>query len=74
MFDEAEIAAYDETRGQCMPINDPKTPFHEENSDEEMGNDVLEEEGQIDPEVKQHLDEAERNKQANAAINSGVRR
>ena len=57
-----------------MPINDPKTPFHEENSDEEMGNDVLEEEGQIDPEVKQHLDEAERNKQANAAINSGVRR
>lgn len=35
-FDEAEIAAYDAQRGQCMPINDPKTPFHEEDSDEEM--------------------------------------
>jgi len=35
-FDEQEIAAYDLTRGQCMPIDDPKTPFHEENSDEEM--------------------------------------
>ena len=36
-FDEEEIAAYDLTRGQCQPINDPKTPFHEEaSSDEEM--------------------------------------
>ncbi len=36
MFDEEEIAAYDATRGQCMPINDPKTPFHEQESDEDM--------------------------------------
>ena len=35
-FDEEEIAAYDLTRGQCMPIDDPKTPFAEEESDEEM--------------------------------------
>ena len=41
-FDEEEIAAYDLTRGQCMPINDPKTPFHEENSDEEMTNEAQE--------------------------------
>lgn len=36
MFDEEEIAAYDATRGQCMPIDDPKTPFHEQESDEDM--------------------------------------
>lgn len=35
-FNEEEIAAYDAQRGQCQPINDPKTPFHEEESDEEM--------------------------------------
>ena len=35
-FNEEEIAAYDLTRGQCQPIDDPKTPFAEENSDEEM--------------------------------------
>ena len=35
-FDEEEIEAYDLTRGQCQPIDDPKTPFHEEASDEEM--------------------------------------
>lgn len=29
MFNEEEIAAYDSTRGQCMKIDDPKTPFHE---------------------------------------------
>ena len=27
-----------------MPIDDPKTPFHEENSDEEMTNEVEEQE------------------------------
>ena len=36
MFDEEEIAAYDAQRGQCQPINDPKTPFHEQESDEDM--------------------------------------
>ena len=35
-FNEEEIAAYDLQRGQCQPIDDPKTPFAEENSDEEM--------------------------------------
>ena len=38
-FDEAEIAAYDAQRGQCQPIDDPKTPFAEEVSDEEMNRD-----------------------------------
>jgi len=63
-FDEAEIAAYDAQRGQCMPINDPKTPFHEQESDEEMNNEVVaaDDDDEDDPEVVQHLREAEANK------------
>ena len=35
-FDEVEIAEYDKTRGQCMKIDDPKTPYHDSSDDEEM--------------------------------------
>jgi len=57
MFDEEEIAAYDSTRGNCMPIDDPKTPFHEQESDEEMAQEAaaLGDEAEFDPEVAQHL-------------------
>ena len=72
-FDEVEIAAYDAQRGQCMPIDDPKTPFHEENhSDEDMKEG--EEEVEIDPELAAHLNEAKQNLAANAVCTSGVRR
>ena len=57
-FDEEEIAAYDLTRGQCQQINDPKTPFHEENSDEDMNQDAAADEEPIDPELQRQLDEA----------------
>ena len=63
-FDEEEIAAYDAQRGQCMPINDPKTPFHEENSDEDMepgADGQAAEDEEIDPELAQHLAEARAN-------------
>ena len=56
-----------------MPINDPKTPFHEQESDEEMSNEVnAADDGEDDPEVMQHLREAEENKLANAATTSSV--
>ena len=62
MFDEEEIAAYDATRGQCMPIDDPKTPFHEQESDEDMNQDAeAENEEPLDPELKSHLDKARQN-------------
>ena len=52
MFDEEEIAAYDATRGQCMPIDDPKTPFHEQESDEDMNQDAeADNEEPLDPEL-----------------------
>jgi hypothetical protein len=27
-WDEATIAAHDQTRGQCMKIDEPKTPYY----------------------------------------------
>lgn len=58
-----------------MPINDPKTPFHEQESDEEMTNEVnAADEESDDPDVLQHLQEAEANRQANASTTSTVQR
>ena len=73
-FDEEEIAAYDAQRGQCQQINDPKTPFHEENSDDEMNAQEDVDNEPVDPELVAHLEEAKQNQQANAQITSGVRR
>ena len=75
-FDEAEIAAYDATRGQCMKIDDPKTPFHEEESDdEEMGATGADNNVEVvDPELDAHLAEAKANQAANAMTTSGVKR
>lgn len=47
-FDEAEISEYDKQRGQCMKIDDPKTPWedydeeqqpHDASADVEMSNE-----------------------------------
>ena len=73
-FDEEEIAAYDAQRGQCMQINDPKTPFHEENSDDEMNAEADAEHEPVEPELAAHLEEAKQNQHANAHITSGVHR
>ena len=34
-FNEVEIAEYDKQRGQCMKIDDPKTPYHDEDLEED---------------------------------------
>ena len=58
-----------------MPINDPKTPFHEEeDEDQEMNQNANGDEDDIDPETAAHLAEARANQQANAIVTSGVRR
>lgn len=31
-FDEFELTEYDKTRGQCMKIDDPKTPYCDDDS------------------------------------------
>ena len=34
-FDEDELNEYDKTRGRCMKIDDPKTPYCEDQSDDD---------------------------------------
>ena len=57
-FDEHEIAEYDKQRGQCMKIDDPKTPVHEEDEDSDSQQAQKDEVEELDPELKEHLDEA----------------
>ena len=81
-FDEEEIEAYDLQRGQCQVIDDPKTPFHEEASDEEMDlggemNDSAQQSNEqiaLDPLTQHNLSKAQQNKMLNAETKSGVRR
>ena len=51
------------TRGQCQVIDDPKTPFHEEASDEEMDVTEPNQEAQtdvtLDPATEQRLQQAQ---------------
>ena len=56
-------------------IDDPKTPFHEEVSDDDMevdGGGVAGQEIEIDPVTKTNLNQAQQNKIINAATSSGV--
>ena len=65
-FDEQEIAAYDKTRGQCQKIDDPKTPYHEYEDDEMTNENAGGEDAVVDPEVLEHLQEAQQNRELNA--------
>lgn len=78
-FDEEEIQAYDLQRGQCQVIDDPKTPFHEEASDDDaaMSNNetgAAQAEAEMDPVTQSNLDRAQQNKMMNAQTQSNVRR
>lgn len=65
-FDEVEIAEYDKTRGQCQKIDDPKTPYHAESSEDEEMTKELAPGDDADPETLQHLEEAHKNRNLNA--------
>ena len=56
-----------------MPINDPKTPFHEEDDDEQMDQEE-DQDDQVDPETDEFLRQAQANRAANAITTSGVQR
>ena len=64
-WDERVIEEHDKTRGQCMKIDEPKTPYENRSesseSDHEETPDLLE--------IKQHLSQAEENCKKNAEIN-----
>jgi len=62
-FDEQEITEYDKTRGQKMVIDDPKTPWEDDepSADIEMTN----EQDDLDPMIEKHLEEARVNREKN---------
>ena len=64
-FDEDELTAYDKTRGQKMKIDDPKTPYCEDDSGEDHDM-TLEADEQVDEIVAAHLYTAQTNKALNA--------
>ena len=64
-FDEYELAEYDKTRGQCMKIDDPKTPYEEEQ--EEIARLAEQENEMVDEVVKSSLELANENRNKNAS-------
>lgn len=66
-FDEEELSEYDKTRGQCMKIDDPKTPWEDDedqSADIEMTNEMEE----SDPIIDGHLEEARVNREKNCML------
>lgn len=67
-FNEEEISEYDKQRGQCMKIDDPKTPWehydeeHDASADVEMSHEQQEE---YDPVVEGNLEMARLNREKN---------
>ena len=80
-FDEETIAEHDKDRGTRTKIDEPKTPYEEATQEHLHGDVEMHAEGgsghtgaldegskQIDEEIKNHLEEAERNKMLNAQL------
>lgn len=65
-FNEMELSEYDLTRGQKMVIDDPKTPWEddEQSADIEMTN----EQDDLDPYIENHLEEARMNREKNVQV------
>ena len=67
-FDEDELNEYDKQRGKCMKIDDPKTPFEDEDPYEAVANDEENKPEDNDPIVEAHLREAQDNSVKNAQL------
>lgn len=65
-FDESELNEYDKQRGQKVKIDEPKTPWEDE--DPSIDIEMTNEQDEIDPEVETHLEEARINKDKNVQI------
>ena len=65
-FNEDELNDYDKTRGQKTKIEEPKTPYHDEDPDGSIDHEMTNEQDEIDVEVEGHLEEARINREKNA--------
>ena len=67
-FNEDEINDYDKTRGQKQKIDEPKTPFADDEPEELEDHEMTNEQEEIDVEVEHHLEEARINREKNAHL------
>jgi hypothetical protein len=65
-FNEDELNDYDKTRGQKTKIDEPKTPYHDEDPDGSVDHEMTNVQEEIDVEVEGHLEEARINRDKNA--------
>lgn len=67
-FNEDELNDYDKTRGQKQKIDEPKTPYADEDPDQLADHEMTNEQEDIDEEVEHHLEEARINREKNAHL------
>lgn len=67
-FNEDELNDYDKTRGQKQKIDEPKTPYNDEEPEELADHEMTNEQEDIDVIVEQHLEEARKNREKNAQL------
>lgn len=67
-FDEDELNDYDKTRGLKQKIDEPKTPYNDDEPEELADHEMTNEQEENDVEVEHHLEEARINREKNANL------
>jgi|LauGreDrversion4_2_1035121.scaffolds.fasta_scaffold427832_1 hypothetical protein len=67
-FNEDELNDYDKTRGQKQKIDEPKTPYNDEEPEELADHEMTNEQEDVDVVVESHLEEARVNREKNAHL------
>ncbi len=67
-FNEDELTDYDKTRGQKQKIDEPKTPYNDEEPEELADHEMTNEQEEVDVIVESHLEEARINREKNAHL------